>query len=603
MFKKEFQCKPQSNLKNSDRKKILQKIGENYVNAGGELNTFQQGNFENHDGSIHGILYTISNNVHGETKQTLPIWFQVTKSKDLRKWGSLQQTALIPTVYTLWLNPTLLPIVITNDFVLDEKIIGSGANLMKKGCYIPVEDIQQRLKKTGQKDSCVLVGIASYKRPSYVKAVGVLETSIDSMANNDTNGGVAVTVLHYLGDKLCEQFKTKFDPPLSLLQEVEEDDEGNVIGQVSSNTDAESNQGHVEDKRDEAETEDQLSVNEVDEILTRAMYYTLTNDSTLTLPITASQFISNHININLPKRVTPSMVNVKKSSYKKTSKLLKVWEKEGFMKLKSKGGDFVITSVAAKKDKSELQTFISYQPRGAPKSQQQLETNKQKTEKKMYVTSSILLKPSGPQARTFFPNVKFVDPQNVRAAVEEYVKTHNLVDRKDKSKVLCNDELWLLMGNKLANDNAGRTMPRNQIVTTITQSSSQMLKYFQIYRPDGSPVLKEPHKLPGKELKIPTIKITTEMKMRRKIVTKIENLEMYGIDPEELASKLKIKCSASTSIGETHNEVLIQGPHEAIVLNVLQKDYDIQSTSPQYVTCENKLKNKKKSSTTAPSNK
>lgn len=602
MFKKELQCKPQSNLKNSDRKKILQKIGENYDNAGGELNTFQQGNFENHDGTIHGILYTISSNVNGETKQTLPIWFQVTKSKDVKKWGSLQQTALIPTVYTLWLNPTLLPIVITNDFVLDEKIIGSGANLMKKGCYIPVEDIQQRQTKKGQNNSCVLVGIASYKRPSYVKAVGVLETSIDSTANNDTNGGVAVTVLHYLGDKLCEQFKTKFDPPQSLLQEVE-DDEGNVIEQASQSTETVSSQSQVEGKGDEAETDDQLSVAEVDEILAKAMYYTLTNDSTLTLPITSSQFISNHININLPKRITPSMVNVKKSSYKKTSKLLKVWEKEGFMKLKSKGGDFVITSVAAKKDKPELQTFISYQPRGAPKSQQQVETNKQKTEKKLYITSSILLKPSGPQARTFFPNMKFIEPQSVRAVVEEYMKTHNLVDMKDKSKVLCNDELWLLMGKKLANDNASRLMPRNQIVTTITQSSSQLLKYFQIYRPDGSPVLKEPHKLPGKDLKIPTIKVTTEMKMRRKIVTKIENLEMYGIDPEELASKLKVKCSASTSIGETHNEVLIQGPHEAIVLNVLQKDYDVQSTSPQYVTCENKLKNKKKSSTTAPSSK
>ncbi|KAL6941380.1 hypothetical protein ACO0RG_002510 [Hanseniaspora osmophila] len=601
MFKKELQCKPQSNLKNSDRKKILQKIGQGYDNAGGELNTFQQGNFENHDGTIHGILYTISH-VNGDTKQTLPIWFQVTKSKDLKKWGSLKQTALIPTVYTLWLNPTLLPIVITNDFVLDEKIIGSGANLMKKGCYIPVNDIQKR-HQAGQNNSCVVVGIASYKRPSYVKAVGVLETSIDSTANNDENGGVAVTVLHYLGDKLCEQFKTKLDPPHALLQEVKEDDEGNVIEEASPSLETESSKAEIEGKENEIDKEDQLSVNEVDEILTRAMYYTLTNDSTLTLPITSSQFISNHININLPKKITPSMVNVKKSSYKKTSKLLKVWEKEGFMKLKSKGGDFVITNVAAKKDKPELQTFISYQPRGAPKSQQQVETNKQKTGKKLYITSSVLLKPSGPQARVFFPNLKFVEPQDVRAAVEEYVKTHNLIDPKDKSKVLCNDELWLFMGKKLADNGSSRLMPRNQVVTAVTQSSSQLLKYFQIYRPDGSAVLKEPHKLSGKDLKIPTVKITTEMKMRRKIVTKVENLEMYGVDPEELASKLKIKCSASTSIGETHNEVLIQGPHEAIVLSVLQKDYEIQSTSPQYVTCENKLKNKKKSSTTAPSSK
>lgn len=53
------------------------------------------------------------------------------------------------------------------------------------------------------------------------------------------------------------------------------------------------------------------------------------------------------------------------------------------------------------------------------------------------------------------------------------------------------------------------------------------------------------------------ITITLEQRAGHKMVTKISGMEHYGIDPEDLAGQLKIKCASSTSSKEKSIIVLL----------------------------------------------
>ena len=333
MFRKEPHIKALSNLKNSDRKKLAQTI---HAQTGNDKYTcpsiVKQTNFQTP--TTIGTIYTDEKNI--------PIWFK--EKHDPR---------LYATVYTCWNCEDLLPICLSHDFVIQEKLF-NGANLMISGTIPPFDE----KLKVG-----TLCGVASCQDPGrVVYAIGIVMMDLPKFEKVVGESGVAVQIIHHFEDELFKSFKIDLKPPVVDVQkgsvndeeEEEEEKEQEKANEEDETTKEMSTATNVEDL---AEVLDHLSVQDVDYFITRALYYTITTDTKLSLPISASNFISQHINKNLPD-VDHNEVNIKKSSWKKTAKFLKHFEKEGFLKLKGKGDDLTVVGMNKTKDESVSYTHL-----------------------------------------------------------------------------------------------------------------------------------------------------------------------------------------------------------------------------------------------------
>ncbi|KAH3901921.1 related to Translation machinery-associated protein 64 [Saccharomycodes ludwigii] len=627
MFKKEPQYKALSNLRNSDKKKLISQIN----NPEYKITTFNNtsssisyASFDTFNNNQSGIVYTILDN---ETNNNIPIWFEFKKNKDINWLNFLKENVLVPTVYTCWNSPdiNLVPTVITNDFVLDEKILGSGANLMNKGCWVYIshsdnqteEDIEQQKKRyiKGQ-----IVGVSSYKTPKYIKAVGVLCIDYKDLID-ENKPDVAVKIIHWLGDGLCKSFKCKVKPPRYIIDyHDDEPEDENENGNENVNEKKDNN----EEGQKELEANNEgvgysikqtnkipsfaeevvLRPEDIDEFLQRAMYYTLTQDK-LELPITSSNFVSNHLNVNLPKRVSPQDINVKKSSFKKIIKLLKHWEKQGFMKLKSKGGDYIIINVASKTTKPELLAFDPYPIRGrivadnnATSGTAKSGVNESVSAKKDTVKTALFYKPtSNSNIKSFLQkqsSKELYTQEDIKTMLDRYITENNLVYSSDRSKVLLDDNLYGIINSSDSNGNKERTIPRSQLLNRVISNNSNkhLLAYYQIYNIKGEKLFNKPQR--GNN--VPKVQIVTEVKIGRKIITKVIKHELYGIDSVELAKILKVKCNGSATIQENKqfkcNEVIVQGSHESIILDILNSQYGLPQA--KFIQLENKTGGKRK---------
>ncbi|EHN03146.1 Tma64p [Saccharomyces cerevisiae x Saccharomyces kudriavzevii VIN7] len=561
MFKKEPHIKALSNLKNSERKKLLQtcKKQTNNDEYTFPTSTIKQTNFCSQK-SV-GVVYTDENNT--------PILFKEKHNEQL-----------FPTVYSCWENPTLLPIILTHGFVIEEHLF-NGANLMISGSIPPFDP----RSKVG-----TLCGVASREAPKVVLAIGIVEMDLPSYDRVLGETGVAVKVIHHFNDGLSKALKVKLDPPIAksgdedINSKQDQPPEGATIVENAQGN-MQKAQVHVEEL---AEVLDHFSVSDVDYFITRALYYTLTQDKSLVLPISPSNFISNHIMRNLPP-IDHNEVNVKKTSWRKSAKFLKHFEKEGFLKLKGKGDD--LTIVGKTIDKDELKNFVPYKVGSSTSAQESGEhaNSKEKTPGMMY--SMTLYKPFS-IAKDFLKEANlgfrtYYTSQDIRSALSQYISANNLADTKDKGKVVMDDLLFNMVNKKKKNLNAARIMPRAQILDPLL--ANNFTEFYQIFKNDDSLLFKAPIK--GSP---PRIKITTEMKIGRKVITRVSNFEVFQIDPESLAGDLRKICSGSTTIGESQTfksaEVQVQGPHGQLIIDHLNN----LGVPNKWIDFENKLKKKKR---------
>ncbi|KTB03885.1 Translation machinery-associated protein 64 [Nakaseomyces glabratus] len=567
MFKKEPHIKALSNLKNSERKKLQEKCRIQTSNEEYSFgsNTIKQTNFKGI--TTIGTIYTDEGNA--------PIWF---KEKHDEK--------LYPTVLACWRCPNLIPVVLTHSIVLEDHIF-NGANLMISGTIPPFDE---RLTVG------TVCGIADKRTPNLIVAVGIVQMNLPSFTRVIGETGVAVQIVHHLEDELFKVFKVKEEPPVELLQtqsssseelELEADIHEDET-KVESNSDTEKEKSNLDDM---AEVLDELRLEDIDYFITRALYYTISQDTKLETPTSASNFVSNHINHNLPKGTNLAEVNIKKSSWKKTAKFLKHFEKEGFLKLKGVGDDLTIVEV--NKDKDEIKQFLPYPVIGNQGSNTGSEGGNAKTTIKIVT----LYKPIN-LAKDFISSNKvplkqlYTEPE-IKELINKYITTKDLVDKKDKKCVLVDDMLMTMIYKKKEDQaTKSRVIPRANILQPVLQNNfNKNYHLFRITGNEQTPLTKTP--LKGEP---PKINIVTEMKIGRKVITKVSNFEVFQIDPEEFAADIRKKCSGSTTIGETTSsakktaEVQVQGPHGQLIISYLN-DLGIPN---KWIDFENKLKNKKK---------
>ncbi|CDK25357.1 unnamed protein product [Kuraishia capsulata CBS 1993] len=588
MFKKKPSIKGFSNIKSSFRRDVLDAICTLYnlpkeklsAETAREIlpNPTQEARFltvKNEEGSIF------------MDDRNIPTWFSAFDKNE---------EVFYPALYTLWRCPYLLPIVLTHD-VLIKEVLSMGANLMLPGTVPPFEP---RLT------AGTVVAIASSKSPHTAMAVGVLCMDLVGIDSVIGKQGEAVRILHIINDELFKMAKkdvaipqlseASLEVPWAEDEAGEGDEAGETGGTVSvseaqnvlestenlEGTSQENSENNPEQTASSslAEGVSKLTLEDIDNFFYRALLQSIAT-SHIETPISSSNFMSNHVLKNLPP-VDSNHVNIKKTSWKKAAKFLKAMEKANLLKVKGKGDDLVILSLVGSED-DRIKNFVPHRVKKATNSAQPVATPKKSSDKLQIVK---FFKPTPKSNFSQFMPSNVVSPffkDEIKAALTEYVRAHDLVNKQNPSSVLLDDVLTKAVGLKSA-----AAMDRSEILPkTLAHSFSE---FDALVKPDQD--IREAASFRGG---IPPIKIITEMVIGRKLVTRVLGYENYYVRTEEFNSELKVKCSASTSIGQNRQnpkitEISVQGPHAKKIIDLLAT----KGVRPQWIEEENKVKPKKK---------
>ena len=131
---------------------------------------------------MHGTIYV---GTHPGCEERA-LWFRLEQ-------GPGTDGRLYPTVYTLWHNPGLAPLLLTPDFVMG-KLYG-GADLMTPGLANGPPFPQKATKGA-------VVAVASLNKPSVPTFVGVCEVDVASLGEVQGMKGHAVRGVQWEGDEL-----------------------------------------------------------------------------------------------------------------------------------------------------------------------------------------------------------------------------------------------------------------------------------------------------------------------------------------------------------------------------------------------------------------
>ncbi|KAH3670648.1 hypothetical protein OGAPHI_001163 [Ogataea philodendri] len=453
----------------------------------------------------------------------VPIWFKTRNSP------------LIPSLFTLWKYPRIVPMVTTHQYVI-ERLVG-GSNLMLPGTLPPFSP--------GTKKGAV-VAVDDYKHPNVAVAVGFCEMDLENVTDVVGSQGVAVELVHVYEDWLCGMVKGA-----KLPDKV--DVEPQLVDESVSATSEQVAQLEIAEQPATPREQVALTPQDMDGLFLNATLYTLSQDSVET-PIDASLFMSAHVLKNFPP-MDSSLINIKKTSWKKTAKYLKAMEKEDLLKVKGKGDDLVV--VALNKDNEQVKKFEPYRVKktktGSSKAAQSGEASSV-TLNQMYKAHS-----SATNFLRAVDSVKdYYTQTEIKSLVGQYIQKQNLVDPKNPKSIVADEVLQRLLKTE--------KIERSKVVDVVIKQ--HFSPYYQIVRGDES--TKPKKGLP------PSIKVIEETKIGRKIVTRVVGVEEFLVDPDEISSVLKVKCSGSSTV--TNNvqnpkvmEVTVQGPHFKTVQEVLVK--------------------------------
>lgn len=587
MFKKSPEVKASANIKSSERRKLLSNICQLYgipqdkISKETELSilpsTTKQASFKSPLG-FNGIIYF--------NDEETPIWF---KSRD---------SQIYPSLYTLWSAPFILPLVKTHPHVI--KILSGGADLMLPGTIPPFDS---RATKGS------IVGIVDSANPTVIKAIGSCNLNMTQFTNVIGRTGVAVEVIHSINDGLYELKKVDTEVPLELNIELPMETPTEVVSEYNAEATPEeipespvnsqktpeaepsvpaaTNSESTSDSEGLAEVLSTLTVSQVDNFFKRSLLQSIKND-TIELPITSSNFMSNHILKNLPN-ISPDLCNMKKTSWKKTVKFLKAMEKANYVVTRKKGDDVVIDGLMSK-DNPEIIEFVTHKTITAANSNNgggAIPSKKEKAGESFQIIN--LYKPTN-NSRMFFTKLgenylSLYKSPELKILMEKYIKLQELPDKKNPKNIVLDDTL-----NTATKLGLG-VFARDKLFKLFIDHLSP---YYVILKPNEKlEDVKEENRY--KRGTPPKISIITDMKIGRKIVTKVTNFEQFYIYPHILADELKVKCSGSATIApcvQNPNlvEVTVQGPHGKLITELFQQ----KGVPNGYIEFQDNVKRKKR---------
>lgn len=611
MFKKDIEVKPSSNIKSSEKRKLQESV-EKQIRGLRFPKQLSK--------AVFNSIEAKKANLYIDTLTKDPVFFQLRDGNEI-----------IPTLHILWASvkgdePLGIPFILTHEGVVDRLI--NGANLMIRGCHGPY--------CKGLKYGAI-VAVVDYKHPNIAIAVGKCLMDLEGKSDDKVpNSGIAVQILTVVGDQLtslgrgmdevlddakevttAEGNEEKRDEEEIIRDDIEPKDNYDIgiekinskidkedsvdiasknfgkklVSQVTRSLDEINMQGNSNIEEDITELDEYvMNTEDIDEMFRRAVLYTLSQDK-LELPMLASQFISGHILINLPP-VDTNIVNIKKTSWKKTAKFLKAMEKENFLKLKGKDEKLTIISVMSRSDPC-ISEFFPYRTKG--KVDQNKKDDKQIVSTENSVSPLIIksyLKPTN-NSRMIFNTINMVYDQyytvhEIKGIISKYIKQNpNLIDRSKPDYIKVDSIL-----SKICKD---EIIKRSELTEKLINSCSP---YYVIYKEgddQSNDFLVKKRSVP-KRGDIPNIKLTIEsVKLGRRVVTKIDGCESFFIDLNKLAGILKIKCGGSSTITEDpktgKSTIMVQGKHDNSIIQLLQNDWGVPA---KYCVVDNKVKFKGK---------
>ncbi|KAI5367911.1 Putative SUI1 domain, PUA-like superfamily, SUI1 domain superfamily, SWIB/MDM2 domain superfamily [Septoria linicola] len=642
MFKKKPIMKPQAPMRSSDRRKLADQIIKDFeldrpeqaaneqtpeqkaeaaaahsalrnslLPENTQSTTFKRS--ESQQGS--GTLYV--GNQDGEDSRIL--WFQV-------------EGQMIPSVYTLWRHPGIVPLLHTPEIVV--KKLQGGADLMIPGLF-GGPPFPPRAKKGA------VVAIAALERPTVPVAVGVCEIDVGALEKVRGEKGKAVENMHWLGDELWNHGhlqKPGQQPPeeiegwskvlqdrglLERVADLELEDHDEAGGVSLENGDAETSaesskapsNGNALAETVEAK---ELSQKEIDEAFRNAFlfgvnHYKTSNPSAknygLDFPLTQTVIMSTLVQPFLPaySPEQAQQLQIKKTSWKNIKKFVKSLDKAKIVKSKDKDGNET-TIIDIDFDDVSITTFKPYR---LPKKETaggtslgrgeagnvKIDTADDSVGQKLSVMSSY--KPSSKLQPIFDAasgTKSIYTPPEVRDLVTIYLEKENLISETNKRLAKLN----AMLANAVFDGSgsldkevlAKGTVPRDALIDRILHAMSPQ---YSIVR-QGT----DPGNVKAKSGAAPKVHITLETRSGNKTVTKVSGLEAYHINARPLADELRKVCAGSTSVEPLAGaakknekevlEVMVQGPQKDAVVKALER----RGVDKRWVEVLDKTKGKKR---------
>ncbi|KAG1774733.1 hypothetical protein EV702DRAFT_1280422 [Suillus placidus] len=551
MFKKPLgNLKTSAPLRNSDRRKLKQYIIRAFSldpDVGEELvpDGLLSVKFKTHTDEP-GVAYL---GPDGD-----PLWFTL----------GIGSEDMIPTVYTLWKKPDLLPFLSTPSAVIP--VLVGGADLMIPGVVQHPPSLQ-----AGQLVS-ITEHIHNSTRIGPPLAVGHMAVDSDILSEAAAKGK-AVFVLHAWNDHLFDMGH-KGNPPdpwemshsvANDQQAIEDKDdtESNSKEPVVDALGSQLEQTQLDDPAPTIELtkEDVSSI--LHDALLQAMKTTLSSSQTSPLPMPASNFYSTYI---LPSRPAqspshPSVstpIDIKHSSHKSLAYFFKSAEKHGLLKLKEIKSELMVFSVATSHaNVAAHRPYLSLKDVALRNEKRGQREEEERTRvKELEVTE--LWKPHL-QSLKFFADAGFDTSARytyteIKTVVDKYVTDRQLVNAHDQSYINVGaDELLQTTICKSDNPANMEFFKREQLIERL---SDKMQSWYKICAEDRDPVLKKGQ--------IKPISVVIKVRQGRKATTLITGFEPFFLEAVALAEELKTRCASSTSVSPAPGkssgmEVLVQG--------------------------------------------
>ncbi|RCI04594.1 hypothetical protein CU098_011374 [Rhizopus stolonifer] len=471
-------------------------------------------------------------------------------------WISIKKLPPIPTVYTMWQYPNMLPKLYTWGPVIHRLM--EGADLMIPGLVLGPEGVLPTL------DTGDLVAI-TIKGYSYPLAIGTMAVPTSGIKPRSGMKGKAVHIIHVYQDFLWSMGDKSDPPQLEHMSDDEyEEEEGEEKGTVEKATPA------PKEPMLEEKGAVQLTTADIDEWLKKSLYQALVykikqKNATHLLPLSASSLYSAYIMPCRPSDIGTE-IDIKKSSWKKLQKFLKAMDKAGLLKTKEQRGETMVTSVnyshpslenlhkyKTMESQSVKENIVKEASQQQEKQQQQQKQQQQSNEAEIQE----LFKPLGPQLIKFFEEAKhdkdamYTIPE-VRTVVADYIKLRNLVDPKNQKMINIDATMCDAILSKQEYNTIDK-LARDQILHRTCQ---KMQPFHTIKLPGKEAVLRKGSPKP--------VEITQEIRQGRKTVTKVTGVEGFGLDVDELAKELTKLCANNPIHGVSPKnplfEIMVQGP-------------------------------------------
>ncbi|KAF9433851.1 hypothetical protein BGZ76_008895 [Entomortierella beljakovae] len=556
-----------------------------------------------------GTLYTDS--------EGTPLWFKISSSK--------KDSLIVPTIYTLWKFPTLIPALTTWNPVVDK--LRNGADLMIPGVITAGDTYVPDLN-----EGALVVILARGNK--YPLAIGTMATPGNVIASSRGTippKGKAVHILHVHQDQLwaignkpdfpsdwVQNSKTALETEYESSGEDDgDDDEGNdedsevqdVSNKLGNVTVSDSKgKAPVRDEPMESSSTDmhgeqqqnaileegppliELTAAEVDgylhEALLQVLKFKITEDvAKELLPMSVSTLYSSYI---LPNRAPgrAAEADIKKSSWKKAAKWLKTVEKQDIIKCKEFRGELSLLSVNW--NHPQIKAF------GGQKTVEQQAARQAKVEARVTQASAdtkaleVLeaYRPNSASAALFEATGRSKDGyyslQEVRAMLGAYFKDKQLSDPRNPRLIRPDEVLREALSKK------GEQLDRVPRDETSDRLVHNMVHHYFIGYKD-----QQPRFVKGA---IKPIQITQETRTGRKTATRVSGLELFLIDVEAFSQEIQVLCASSVSVTPlvgaspklNLKEIMVQGPQLKNVTTVLQE----RGVPKKYIEFHDKTKKK-----------